>query len=381
MEPANIIWDALLGVGTALTLTVIVMIALAINALALFYVSSAVVVLERFARTVRRPLWVLVFGTAVALGTAYLSLEVEPPYELSDASDSRASFFLMAFLGAAGLTAFSIGACWLALRFLSSMRLGTLTLTALGIGAAALVGATGRLPFALAGPVSVAVVLLAVRVRRFLRKNAGPRPGNAEIQLRWLGGALLIGPVLAVALPEPDPRVAGAGGGLLQLVWALIVMGLLPLAAAGLVEMRRSAEWFIAIRYLVAQRRQVYISAITLLCIGGIAAGVWLIVTVLSVMNGFERAWRDQIVGDLAHFTVHSGLGRFSGYEPVLEVVGAASGVEAVSPYLDAEGMVRGDDGRLFGVRLRGDRPGDCRSGHGRRQPAGGGIAGRAFEQ
>jgi lipoprotein-releasing system permease protein len=122
-------------------------------------------------------------------------------------------------------------------------------------------------------------------------------------------------------------------------------------------DMRRKVEWFIAARYLVAKRRQVFISAITAICVSGIAAGVWLIVTVLSVMNGFERAWREQIIGDLAHFTVHSGLGRISGYEGILDLVSSARGVEAASPYLDAEGMVRGADGRLSGVRLRGIDP------------------------
>ncbi|MCH8819030.1 MAG: hypothetical protein IIB03_01760, partial [Acidobacteria bacterium] len=33
----------------------------------------------------------------------------------------------------------------------------------------------------------------------------------------------------------------------------VVLLGLLPLAAAGLVEMRRSVEWFIALRYLVAK--------------------------------------------------------------------------------------------------------------------------------
>ena len=102
------------------------------------------------------------------------------------------------------------------------------------------------------------------------------------------------------------------------------MLGLMPLAAAGLLDMRKSVEWFIAARYLVAKRRQVFISAITAICVVGIAAGVWLIIVVLSVMNGFEKTWRDEIVGNRAHFTVHSGFGSFDGYEGVLEVRCAA---------------------------------------------------------
>jgi lipoprotein-releasing system permease protein len=121
--------------------------------------------------------------------------------------------------------------------------------------------------------------------------------------------------------------------------------------------MRQSAEYFIAVRYLVARRRQVFISTITAICITGIAAGVWLIITVLSVMNGFERTWREEIIGNRAHFTVHSGFGPFADYESVLSVVSQSPGVTAVSPYLDAEGMVRSRQGDIFAVRLRGVDP------------------------
>jgi lipoprotein-releasing system permease protein len=77
----------------------------------------------------------------------------------------------------------------------------------------------------------------------------------------------------------------------------------------------------------------------------------------MSVMNGFERAWREQIVGDLAHFTVHSGLGEISEYEEIMKLVAAMENVEAVSPFVDAEGMVRSAAGRLYGVRMRGIDP------------------------
>jgi lipoprotein-releasing system permease protein len=148
--------------------------------------------------------------------------------------------------------------------------------------------------------------------------------------------------------------VAGAGAGLIGIFGAAIVLGLLPLAGAGLLDMRRSAEWFIAARYLVAKRRQTFISVITGICVGGVAVGVWLIITVLSVMNGFERTWRDEIIGNRAHFTVHSGLGAFEGYPGVVDEVRKVSGVLGAAPYVDAEGMVRGGAGEIVAVRLRG---------------------------
>jgi lipoprotein-releasing system permease protein len=85
--------------------------------------------------------------------------------------------------------------------------------------------------------------------------------------------------------------------------------------------------------------------------------GVWLIIVVLSVMNGFEQTWRDEILGNRAHFTVHSSFGPFVDHEEILDVVVSISGVEAASPYIDAEGMVRGSQGQIASVRLRGIDP------------------------
>ncbi len=356
MEAGRVIWDAILGVGTTLTLTVIVAIALALAALAVFYVSSAVVVLERFARTVSRAPWLLVFGAAVAGGAAWLQMQSGVERELPMAGETQRTG-LVVLAGYVLATAVSIGVCWIGLRKLSSSSLGTGTLVVLGLATALGVGSTGQLPFAAVPPAAIAFVASLLALRRRLRRPPSRGRGMAEGRLWLLAAVLAVAPGLALALSEPEPRLSLAAGALFQAVAVLVVFGLLPLAAAGLVEMRRSAEWFVAIRYLVAQRRQVYISAITLLCIGGIAAGVWLIVTVLSVMNGFERAWREQIVGDLAHFTVHTGLGRIDDYEPVLEMVRGVPGVLAASPYLDAEGMVRSESGRLHGVRLRGVDP------------------------
>jgi lipoprotein-releasing system permease protein len=84
---------------------------------------------------------------------------------------------------------------------------------------------------------------------------------------------------------------------------------------------------------------------------------VWLIVTVLSVMNGFERLWREEIIGNRAHFTVHSGMGPFEDYADVLAQVEGIPGVVAAAPYLEADGMVRGSAGEIVGVRIRGVDP------------------------
>jgi lipoprotein-releasing system permease protein len=352
------VWDVLSAAGGTLALTFIVALALGINALTLLFLGSSVVVLERFARAVRRPRSVLLAGLcAVPLAGALA-------YELVDAEAlgaglSPVGLWLRTTAVAAVAVVLLLAVTWVLLRRLSPERLGSASLVVLGVGYAVLVGGTDRLPFAAAPPLAAAAAAaaLAWRRRRRAQDAAGSSAGEAERLLRVLVLALLPGIPLALLLPVPEPSLAAAGAGVLVGFGAVVLLGLLPLAAAGLIDLRAGAEWFIAARYLVAKRRQTFISVITLICVGGVAVGVWLIITVLSVMNGFERTWRDEIIGNRAHFTVHSGVGPIGDYGRVLDVVSQTEDVKGATPYVDGEGMVRGPGGRIVAVRVRGIDP------------------------
>jgi len=351
---ATLLWDLLSGVGGTLALTFIVALALGINAIALLFFGSAVVALERFARVATSwrttisvwLLWSLVMGGAF--------LHADRP-ELAVASFSAQAQGLGVASGAGAIAVGAAGfVVWLLLRWFSSFVLARTALGALGVGYALIVGGSAQMSFAVA-PVLVATSVALLLRFRSRSQNAGVSRGE---QMAWvLAVSLLPGPALAVALSEPIFGVASAGASLLAAFGYLVVLGLLPMAAVGLIDSRKGVEWFIARRYLVAKRRQTFISVITGICVAGIAAGVWLIITVLSVMNGFERTWREEIIGNRAHFTVHSGLGPFGDYEAVLEQLERNSEVVAVSPYIDAEGMVRGGAGEIMAVRVRGVDP------------------------
>jgi lipoprotein-releasing system permease protein len=351
-ELASVVWGMLTAAGGTLALTLIVSLAVGINALTLLFLGSAVVTLERFARVVRRWRSLLGFGVVWSLLVGAMSLSWSDPALGGDLGP--VSQWLLASAGCAAAVAAATGLCWLLLRRLSSARLASATLLVLGLGFAAVVGASQQ-PLYAAAPPLVAGVLAGVLFLR--RRRRGNEAGDAERLLWLLAGVLCVGPVLAIALPEPAPRLASGGGAVLGSAGLLVLLGLVPLAAAGLLDMRERAEWFIAVRYLVAKRRQTFISVITGICVMGIAAGVWLIVVVLSVMNGFERTWRDEIIGNRAHLTVQHGFGPFENYEEIMGIVESMPDVVAVAPYLDAEGMVRGEGGEILGVRVRGVDP------------------------
>jgi lipoprotein-releasing system permease protein len=352
---ASNVWDLATALGGTAALAFIVAIALGINALTVLFLGSAVVVLERFARAMRRWRSVALVGLGLALLAGGLAAQVQTPHLMEQRGIGGIASWAGSAAVAALIVAVTAPLVYLALRRLAPLTLGRVTLATLGLGYGLLVGGLGHVGWAAAPPLAAALAALAIALRR--RRRGGAPAGEGESLLRTLAASLVIGIPVAVLLPAPEPRVSAGGAGVLSVVVTLVVFGLLPLAGAGLLDVRKSVEWFIAARYLVAKRRQTFISVITLICVGGVAVGVWLIITVLSVMNGFERTWRDEIIGNRAHFTVHSGLGSFGDYAAKLDQVREVDGVIGVAPYLDAEGMVRGRSGEIVGIRVRGIDP------------------------
>jgi len=348
-------WEWLAAAGGSVALGLIVALAVGINALTILFLGSAVIVLERFARAARRPAVMALAAVVVALVGGVIATSFAGPEAIGEAGGFAKAWGVRAGAIAIVLLVL-VPVTYLVLARLAPARLGAGALFVLGAGFALVVGGLGRPGFA-AAPLGLALAAwLGLAWRRRSRRDGAPA-SDAEGLLRVLCLGLAPGLPLALLLQEPAPRIAGAGVSLLGFVAVFVLLGLLPLAIAGLVDLRRSAEWFIARRYLVARRRQTFISVITLICVGGVAVGVWLIITVLSVMNGFERTWRDEIIGNRAHFTIHSSMGEIPAYLDALEKVRRVPGVVGATPFVDAEGMLRGEGGQIIGVRLRGIDP------------------------
>ena len=68
--------------------------------------------------------------------------------------------------------------------------------------------------------------------------------------------------------------------------------------------MIRPLELLIGLRYTRAKRRNHFISFISMTTMIGIAIGVWALITVLSIMNGFEQELRERILSVTSHVTV-----------------------------------------------------------------------------
>ena len=68
-------------------------------------------------------------------------------------------------------------------------------------------------------------------------------------------------------------------------------------------------ELFIAVRYLLARRKQAFISLISLISVLGVAVGVMALLIALSLMTGLQGELRDRLVGSTAHVYVFKAGG------------------------------------------------------------------------
>jgi lipoprotein-releasing system permease protein len=348
------VWEALSAAGGSLALAFIVALVLGICANAVLFFGSAIVVLERFARSARLGVTALVVTAVLAALLGTLATDEETVEALGFAWPGT----LQAWAAGAVVAALSLAVCQvlvaLVLRFVPPRALALVSVVALGAGYALLVGGLDQLGYAVAPALAAGAAWLALRWRR--RRRGVAAAGFDERLAAALTAVLALGAGLPLGLQEPSLPVGRAGATLLSNFVALVLLGLLPLAAAGFVDTIGTAEWFIARRYLFAKRRQTFISVITGICVAGVAAGVWLIVIVLSVMNGFEQIWREEIIGNRAHLTVHA-MTPIADYREVVATVETVPDVMGATPYVDAEGMVRGQSGGIVGVRVRGIDP------------------------
>lgn len=99
-------------------------------------------------------------------------------------------------------------------------------------------------------------------------------------------------------------------------------------------------ELLIGLRYTRAKRRNQYISFISLSSMAGIALGVTALITVISVMNGFERELRERILSVVSHATVTGPAYQERAWQDVIELTKQADGVVAAAPYVHSEGML-----------------------------------------
>jgi len=116
-------------------------------------------------------------------------------------------------------------------------------------------------------------------------------------------------------------------------------------------------EFFIALRYLWGKRKQIFLTLITLISIGGVALGVAALIVTLSVMNGFREDLQDKILGTHAHIILLDKEG--AGYAKAIETqerLREIEGVVSSAPFIFGQILLRSKKA-VQGAAVKGIEP------------------------
>ncbi|MBJ7538141.1 lipoprotein-releasing ABC transporter permease subunit [Marinomonas transparens] len=111
----------------------------------------------------------------------------------------------------------------------------------------------------------------------------------------------------------------------------------------------------IGLRYARAKRSNHFISFISFSSIAGLALGVAVLITVLSVMNGFDRELRERILGMVPHATLW-GAPALPNWRETAELVEKMPNVVGVAPHTQAQVMFQAG-ASVHGAILNGINP------------------------
>jgi ABC-type lipoprotein release transport system permease subunit len=110
---------------------------------------------------------------------------------------------------------------------------------------------------------------------------------------------------------------------------------------------------FVGLRYVRTRRQGFFVSFISWISMAGVGIGVAALITILSVMNGFEGELRSRLVSLTAHATVTGPPPQLADWRHTARRLAAIDGVVGVAPFVDVQAMI-GRLGALEPVLLHG---------------------------
>jgi lipoprotein-releasing system permease protein len=113
---------------------------------------------------------------------------------------------------------------------------------------------------------------------------------------------------------------------------------------------------FVGLRYSLAREHSFFVSFITWVSLLGVAVGVAALITVLSVMNGFESELRGRLLSLSAHATLTAAGAGIPDWQARVRQLQGSPGLEGAAPYLDTDAMLSRDSS-MSGAIVRGIDP------------------------
>lgn len=117
-----------------------------------------------------------------------------------------------------------------------------------------------------------------------------------------------------------------------------------------------SFELAIALRYLIAQRRQLFISVISTISTLGVVVGVMILLIALAIMTGFQGELRSRILGAASHLNIYRDGRPFADYRDVVARLRLVDGLVGASPVLYGKALVTSGTSSAL-VTLKGIDP------------------------
>lgn len=104
--------------------------------------------------------------------------------------------------------------------------------------------------------------------------------------------------------------------------------------------MYKNLPFYIGLRYIRAKRRNQFISFISLVSMLGIALGVMVLITVLSVMNGFDHEIGERIFNMARQVTISNYSQQVPDWETLKNKIQKYPNISAIAPYVAGQAML-----------------------------------------
>lgn len=120
--------------------------------------------------------------------------------------------------------------------------------------------------------------------------------------------------------------------------------------------MFNSLAFYIGSRYTRAKKRNGFISFISLASMLGIALGVMVLITALSVMNGFNYEIKSRFFALMPEITAMTVSDIKTTWPETAKRIATVPGVTGVAPFVTGKGIIM-QNGQTFGVQVMGINP------------------------
>ncbi|MCP5077567.1 MAG: lipoprotein-releasing system transmembrane subunit LolC, partial [Psychromonas sp.] len=113
---------------------------------------------------------------------------------------------------------------------------------------------------------------------------------------------------------------------------------------------------FIGLRYTKSKRNNKFVSFVSLFSTGGITLGVLALITVLSVMNGFEAELKTRILGAVPQAVLSNESQTITNWQDKRPALLQLENVKSVEPVINSEAIIQSSK-QLQGITFEGVYP------------------------